>query len=78
MFLVFADSRGNEPGNPACDCGHSSKRQLSGEGRRVARAVHFVCRMGTCNYYQAGVRMGGGREVLDDETMVRFMNLRIV
>ena len=77
-FLVFDDSRGNEPGNPECPCGYSSKRQVSGTGKRVARAVHFVCRMGTCDYYQAKEKMDGSREILDDEMMARFENLTIV
>ncbi|MCJ1474880.1 hypothetical protein MMC13_003540 [Lambiella insularis] len=53
-FLCFADQRGNDPTNPPCDCGESSKRQISGSNKSVPRQVHYVCRLGGCDFYQAG------------------------
>ena len=55
-FLVFNDTRGNDPDNPLCYCGVSSKRQVSGRDRRVPRGVHYVCRLGRCNFYQPEMR----------------------
>jgi hypothetical protein len=52
-FHCFCDSRGNDPTNPPCHCGKSSKRQVSGHGKAVPRGVHFVCRLGTCDFYRA-------------------------
>lgn len=48
-FLAFADDRGNDPNNPRCDCGVSSKRQLA--SREKGRKIHYVCRLGKCNFY---------------------------
>ena len=40
--------------------------------------MHFVCRMGTCDFYLAGEREDGAREVVDEEMLMRLVNLRIV
>ena len=77
QFLVFADSRGNHPSNPPCPCGLSSKKQVSGLSRQVARAVHFVCRAGKCDFYQA-CGTDGETVVLEQETLDQFIRLRIV
>lgn len=50
-FLVFDDTRGNDPSNPHCHCGTSSKRQISGRHRQVSRGIHYVCRLGKCDFY---------------------------
>lgn len=72
-FLVFADERGNEPRNPTCDCGLSSKRQLTGPVSSVSRKMHFVCREGACDYWK-----GAEREELDNDIVEQLVNLRIV
>ena len=48
-FNSFADDRGNDAGNPLCDCGQASRRQISGVQR--GRRVHYVCRFGRCDYF---------------------------
>lgn len=50
-FHCFDDRRGNDPTNPPCFCGISSKRQLSGPEKPMGRMVHYVCRIGGCNFY---------------------------
>lgn len=50
-FHCFADQRGNDPTNTPCDCGKSSKRQISGPEK--GRQVHYVCRIGGCDFYKA-------------------------
>ncbi|KAF2869242.1 hypothetical protein BDV95DRAFT_570683 [Massariosphaeria phaeospora] len=50
-FLGFADDRGNDPNNPPCNCGTSSKRQVAGPETQVPRGVHYVCRLGACDFY---------------------------
>ncbi|KIW35947.1 uncharacterized protein PV06_11744 [Exophiala oligosperma] len=51
-FHCFADTRGNDPRNPACFCGVSSKTQVSGADKKTVRGVHYVCRRGKCDYYR--------------------------
>ncbi|KAJ6168069.1 hypothetical protein N7497_000912 [Penicillium chrysogenum] len=77
-FLVFNDNRGNDPLNPHCYCGVSSKRQVSGSSRRVSRGVHYVCRLGPCNFYQPEMGDGGHQLSLEDveeellQLLIRF------
>ncbi|KAK4183369.1 hypothetical protein QBC35DRAFT_478223 [Podospora australis] len=57
--------RGNLRGNPPCYCGKSSKQQVAGvysEFRKQRGAIssppgalHYVCRLGTCDYYKPRV-----------------------
>lgn len=54
------DKRGNDPTNPNCIRGVPSKRQVSGEAK--GRRVHYVCRLGTCDYY-AVHRSAGGEQL---------------
>ncbi|KAK7219776.1 hypothetical protein V2G26_007779 [Clonostachys chloroleuca] len=51
QFLAFADDRGNDPSNPLCHCGSSSKMQVA--CREKGRKVHYVCRLGKCDFYKA-------------------------
>lgn len=51
-FHCFADQEGNDPTNPPCDCGTFSKRQLSDVEFSPRRKVHYVCRLGGCDYYR--------------------------
>lgn len=50
-FHCFADRRGNDLTNPPCHCGESSKRQIAGPEKSRGRQVHYVCRLGKCDYY---------------------------
>lgn len=51
-FSCFADDRGNDRSNPQCHCGLKSRRQVSGPEKRGPRQVHYVCRVGGCDYYE--------------------------
>ena len=51
-FLCFIDDRGNDPSNPPCHCGVSSKTEMVGTDKRVLRGLHYVCRLGCCEFYQ--------------------------
>jgi hypothetical protein len=77
-FLAFTDERGNDPNNPTCRCGLSSKRQIAGLRKKVPRGLHYVCRLGTCGFY-APVRNAEERQVTIDEGLVDgFARLGIV
>ena len=61
QFLVFNDIRGNDPRNPPCHCGASSKAQVSGPEKRVPRGLHYVCRLGTCDFYSTARDFNGNQ-----------------
>ncbi len=66
------DKRGNDPTNPNCICDISSKRQVSGEAK--GRRVHYVCRLGTCDYY-AVHRSAGGEQLSLNDNLVAPLGL---
>ncbi|KAF2688904.1 hypothetical protein K458DRAFT_293711, partial [Lentithecium fluviatile CBS 122367] len=71
-FLGFADEQGNDPNNPPCCCGVSSKRQVAGPEKRVPHGLHYVCRLGTCDFY-APCKDGKDRHLaVDGELAGRF------
>ncbi|KAI0412234.1 hypothetical protein F5X98DRAFT_379980 [Xylaria grammica] len=49
-FLVFGDYRGNDSTNPKCYCGCSSKLQVTGRSNSVPGRLHYVCRLGLCDF----------------------------
>ncbi|KAL2782521.1 hypothetical protein BJX66DRAFT_320533 [Aspergillus keveii] len=75
-FLVFNDTRGNDPRNPDCYCGCSSKRQVAGRERRVPRGLHYVCRLGECRFY-APVRGSAGQQMTLEDVEEELINLLI-
>ncbi|KAK4233357.1 hypothetical protein C8A03DRAFT_19562 [Achaetomium macrosporum] len=77
-FLCFADSRGNNPGNPPCDCGVSSKTQVAGKEKKVPRGVHYVCRLGKCDFYKPCVENGKQVAVESDDLVHRLAMLSIL
>lgn len=77
-FHCFDDIRGNDSRNPLCDCQVSSKLQVSGPDKRVARGLHYVCRLGSCNYYRV---RGGAQERqvrLDADLVAKLAMLKII
>ncbi|KAL6910133.1 hypothetical protein GGI43DRAFT_389415 [Trichoderma evansii] len=76
-FAGFADTRGNDPNNPPCDCGASSRRQLA--SRVKGRKIHYVCRLGKCNFYgeQPNAIDGSVATVDGDELASAFAMLGI-
>ncbi|RBR15430.1 hypothetical protein FVER53590_09337 [Fusarium verticillioides] len=69
-FLGFADLRGNSPDNPPCYCSESSKAQVTGENGGSPGRLHYVCRLGTCDYYaervdQENEQVRFSRDVVD-------------
>lgn len=54
-FFSFADERGNNPDNPPCDYGESSRLQRAAENSSNPGGLHYVCRLGTCDYYAVKV-----------------------
>lgn len=77
-FLGFADERGNDPNNPMCNCGESSKAQRAGENSSNPGGLHYVCRLGTCDYYV--VRMDENQEQirLGSDMVDLFASLNII
>ncbi|KAI1430504.1 hypothetical protein GGR50DRAFT_208068 [Xylaria sp. CBS 124048] len=58
-FLFFCDARGNDPTNPACFCGNSSKRQVTGVNKPRPGRLFYVCRLKNCDYYEVCTDEGG-------------------
>ncbi len=77
-FLGFADYRGNDPDNPLCDCGASSRRQMVGLQKRVPRGVHFVCSLGTCNFYKECIGTDGKQFAVPETDVGAWIALLIV
>ncbi|KAK6865963.1 hypothetical protein PG990_004593 [Apiospora arundinis] len=73
-FLGFADDRGNDPRNPACPCGHSSRTQRAGSGQ-----LHYVCRMNACDFYQPFRDASGAQvSVVGEDLVEQMAGLRIL
>ncbi|KAI1205438.1 uncharacterized protein F4807DRAFT_443299 [Annulohypoxylon truncatum] len=51
-FIVFADNEGNDPTNPDCRCGTSSKRGVAGWASSQPGRGFFNCRLGRCSFWQ--------------------------
>lgn len=77
-FHCFADKRGNDPTNPPCHCGKSSKRQISGPEKSVARQVHYVCRIGGCDFYDVCRNAQQKTIILDRELVEPMARLGII
>ncbi|KAI1274931.1 hypothetical protein F5Y07DRAFT_409660 [Xylaria sp. FL0933] len=77
-FCVFKDLRGNDPTNPKYHCGHSSKRQISGRSKQVAGRVHYVCRLGTCDYFSPGRDEEGADIIVNEEISNALSRLYII
>jgi hypothetical protein len=65
LFLVFNDERGNDANNLPCYCGASSKMQVSGPETKIPRRLHFVCRLGTCSFFEAALDIDSNYVCLD-------------
>ena len=71
-FIRFDDERGNDSRNPLCHCQESSKMQVSGVDKRVPRGLHYVCRSGTCDYYEVR-RDAQQQQITLDEDLVNAL-----
>ena len=76
IFHCFMDERGNDPTNPICHCGESSKRQVSKEAK--GRRVHYVCRLGACRYYAVHGMAGGEQLSLTEDLVSSFSRLFLI
>jgi len=74
-FLAFADDRGNDLLNPLCHCQTSSRRQVS--CRDKGRKIHYVCRLGRCDFYQAGENLRGHATLIPDEEQIVLLLVRL-
>ncbi|KAI1292587.1 hypothetical protein F5Y03DRAFT_402841 [Xylaria venustula] len=72
-FLVFDDYRGNDSTNPEYHCGYSSKRQVSGRSKPVAGRLHYVCRLGMCDFFSPG-KDAKGRNVIIDMGLIEDLS----
>lgn len=77
-FAVFADTRGNDPTNPPCHCGLSSKRQVSGDDKAIPRNPHYVCRRGECDFFQRSTNTAGIPISIEEEIIGRLALLSIL
>jgi hypothetical protein len=77
-FLAFADYRGNDPTNPTCVCGVSSKRQIAGRQGRVPGGVHYVCRLGSCDFYLPATNTQEQQIVVQEELVPLLARLSMI
>ena len=77
-FLGFADERGNTPNNPLCYCGQSSKSQVTGQNSGNPGGWHYVCRLGTCNYYAVRMNRNNKQIRLSGDMVEEFASLKLV
>ncbi|KAK5637088.1 hypothetical protein RRF57_012800 [Xylaria bambusicola] len=77
-FLVFDDYRGNDSTNPECHCGYSSKRQVSGRSKPVAGRLHYVCRLGMCDFFSPGKDAKGIDVIIDMDLTEDLSRLSII
>ncbi|UZP45208.1 hypothetical protein NXS19_013020 [Fusarium pseudograminearum] len=77
-FLCFADTRGNIPSNPPCQCGKSSKLQAAGWNSEIPGGLHFVCRLGTCGYYDLALDRNKEHIVLSWEEVNNWIGARLL
>ena len=77
-FLVFNDVRGNNVRNPPCHFGASSKMQISGAHKNVPRGLHFVCRLGKCDFYQAVTDDNQRQISLREDSLVNLFKSTLV
>jgi hypothetical protein len=71
-FVRFDDSRGNDSNNPLCFCRESSRMQVTGLGKSVPRALHYVCKSGACDFYDTR-RDGLERQIVLDGDLVDLL-----
>lgn len=77
-FLGFADERGNDPNNPPCHCGVSSRRQLAGPEKQVPYGLHYVCRLGACDFYAPYTNAGNQQVTVSRELVDCLATLQII
>lgn len=77
-FLGFADERGNNPNNPLCHCGQSSKAQVTGQNSGNPGGLHYVCRLGTCDYYYVRRNRNNEQIRLCGDMVEQFANLKLI
>ncbi|RYO91779.1 hypothetical protein DL762_001998 [Monosporascus cannonballus] len=77
-FIAFDDPRGADPANPECHCGVASRRQVTGRYKTVPRNLHYVCRLGTCDFYDEPRDEQGGVVVVAEELINILARLSIV
>lgn len=77
-FFAFADERGNNPDNPSCDCGESSRLQRAGENSSNPGGLHYVCRLGTCDYYEVKVDENQEQVTTSLDLVDHFAGLNII
>jgi hypothetical protein len=75
-FSCFEDSRGEDETNPLCDCGKSSRRQLS--GREKGRRIFYVCKTGSCDFFQFHKRQDGSIWSVGQDMAEALAELRVV
>ncbi|KAK0620081.1 hypothetical protein B0T14DRAFT_520558 [Immersiella caudata] len=52
-FVTFADKEGIDPGNPTCECGKPSRKQITTKSEKLGPKVPFLCcAEGVCGFWQ--------------------------
>jgi hypothetical protein len=77
-FFGFADDRGNNPNNQMCGCGESSRLQRAGENSSNPGGLHYVCRLGTCDYYAVKVDENQEQITVSLDLVDRLAGLNII
>lgn len=78
-FVTWLDKRGIDDTCPACCCKKLCRRQVAGKyGNKSPRALHYVCSLGICNYYEVCQDEDGDEQVATDELMGLLARLNII
>lgn len=61
-----------------CSCGESSKLQRAGGNSSNLGGLHYVCRLGTCDYYTVKVDENQEQITLNLDLVDRLAGLNII
>lgn len=78
-FIRFDDARGldqGDQGNPLCDCGQSSRRQIT--SREKGRRIFYVCTIGACQFFEWHRNEDGSRWSISEDVVAALQRLRVV
>lgn len=78
-FVTWLDDRGIDDECPTCSCNFLCRRQVAGKyGKINPRALHFVCSMGTCDYYRVCRYDDGEEQVTTDELVDLLAKMNVI
>jgi len=78
-FVTWLDDRGIDDECPTFPCNFVCRRQVAGKyGKINPRVLHYVCGMGTCDYYEICRYEDGGEQVTTDDLVDLLARMRMI